>query len=149
MLSWVDALINNSKIFRYLKSITKPTNNLPVINFNSSTADTDCSKANLLNHYFHSVFHNSSPVNIDILPTTNDQIDSINISITEFYEALISLDVNNSCGIDKIAPRVLYNCAGVLGKPLHHLFSVSLCHATLSSNWKIHNFQSWGSNISN
>ena len=51
-----NTLINNSKIFRYLKSITKPTNNLPVINFNSSTVDTDCSKANLLNQYFHSVF---------------------------------------------------------------------------------------------
>ena len=133
-----NASINNSKIFRYLKSITKSTNNLPVINFNSSTADTDCSKANLLNQYFHSVFHNPSPVNIDILPTTNDQIDSIDISVTEVYEALISLDVNKSCGIDKIAPRVLYNCAGVLCEPLHHLFSMCLCHATLPSSWKIH-----------
>jgi len=40
--------------------------------------------------------------------------------------------------MDGIAPRVLRCCAGVLCVPLHHLFSMSLCHATLPSSWKIH-----------
>ena len=34
--------------------------------------------------------------------------------------------------------RVLYNCAGSLCDPLHHLFSMSLHHTTLPSSWKLH-----------
>ena len=126
----------------------------PVIKFNSSTANTDCSKANLLDQYFYSVFHISfSPASPVSPPITCESLDSITVSITDVYEALTSLDVNKSCGIDGIAPRVLHCCAGVLCMPLHHLFSMSLCHATLPSNWKIHKviytcFQNWRSSIS-
>ena len=59
----------------------------------------------------------------------------INITVPEVYEAL---DIDKSCGINRIAPRVLYNCAGPLCEPLHHLFSMSLRHATLPSSWKLH-----------
>ena len=45
------ALRNSNKIYSYLKSITKTwSNNIPsVINLDSSTANTDYSKANLFN----------------------------------------------------------------------------------------------------
>ena len=59
----------------------------------------------------------------------------INITVPEVYEAL---DIDKSCGINRIAPRVLYNCAGPLCEPLRHLFSMSLRHATLPSSWKLH-----------
>jgi len=122
-----------------LKSITKSNDIPPVIKFNSSTANTDCSKANLLSQYFYSVFHSSfSPASPVSPPITCESLDSITVFVTDVYEALTSLDVNKSCGIDGIAPRVLRCCAGVLCVPLHHLFSMSLCHATLPSNWKIH-----------
>jgi len=52
------ASINNNKLFKYLKSITRSNNNPPIImNFDSSSASTDSDKANLFNKYFHSVFH--------------------------------------------------------------------------------------------
>ena len=52
-------LINShgtTKIFKYLKSIRKSNNVPSLIQFESSTANTDCAKANLFNQYFHSVF---------------------------------------------------------------------------------------------
>ena len=61
---------------------------------------------------------------------TDELLSSINITIPDVYEALTSLDIEKSCGIDRIAPRVLYNCAGPLCEPLHHLFSMSLRRGT-------------------
>lgn len=131
---------NNNQIFKYLKSITKSSNNIPsVMNFGSSTANTDHSKANLFNQYFHSVFHDPSTLpNIDDLPAVHNSLSSITITITDVYEALTSLDVQKSPGMDKITPRILQNCADVLCEPLHHLFTQSLRYATIPSCWKVH-----------
>ena len=132
---------NNNKIFKYLKSITK-SNNIPsVMNFDSSTANTDQNIANLFNQlqYFYSVFHDSSSFpNIDDLPPVHDSLSSITISTADIFGALVSLDVEKSPGMDKISPRVLKNCAVALFEPLHHLFSLSLRYAILPSSWKIH-----------
>ena len=133
------ASTNNNKIFKYLKSITK-LNNIPsVMNFESSTANTDLNIANLFNQYFYSVFHDSSSLpNIDNLPPIHNSLSSITISPTDVFEVLASLDVEKSPGMDKISPRVLRSCAVALTEPLHHLFSLSLRYATLPSSWKIH-----------
>ena len=95
------------------------------MNFDSQSASTDSNKANLFNQYFHSVFHDpSSPVMFDECLSSEESLSSIHITIPEVYEALTSLDIEKSCGIDRIAPRVFYNCAGPLCEPLHHLFSI-------------------------
>ena len=109
------------------------------MNYESSTANTDLNIANLFNQYFYSVFHDSSSLpNIDDLPPIHNSLSSITISPTDVFEVLVSLDVEKSPGMDKISPRVLRNCAVALTEPLHHLFSLSLCYATLPSSWKIH-----------
>ena len=73
------------------------------------------------------------------------QLHSLTLTIFFHYttlyitiEALISLDVEKSAGINKISPRILHSRASALCEPFHHLFSQSLCHATLLSCWKIH-----------
>ena len=69
------ASINSNKIFRYLKSTTKSSNIPFVMNLDSSSADTDYSKANLFNQYFHSVFHDSSLLpNIENMPEIYDSL---------------------------------------------------------------------------
>ena len=62
----------------------------------------------------------------------------ITITVADVYEALISLNVEESPGLDQISPRLLQSCAGALCVPLHHLFSLSLHNATLPTSWKIH-----------
>ena len=109
------------------------------VNFNSSTASIDHDKANLFNLYFHSVFHNPSCLpNIDDLPDIAGSLQAIVISFTDVYEALISLDIEKSTGIDNIGPRVLHSCAESLCEPLHHLFSLSLRYVIVPSCWKVH-----------
>ena len=129
----------STNIFKYLKSFTK-SNNIPsVMNLGSLTANTDQNIASLFNQYFHSVLHDSSSLpNIDDLPSIHDSLSSITISIADVFEALVSLDVEKSPGIDKISPRVLRSCAEALTEPLYHLFSQSLRYATLPSSWKVH-----------
>ena len=133
------ASTNNNKIFKYLKSITK-SNNIPsVMNLESLTANTDHSIASLFNQYFHSVYHDpSSFPNIDDLPSMHDSLSSITITAADVFEALVSLDVEKSPGMDKISSRVLQSCAEPLTEPLLHLFSQSLRYATLPTNWKVH-----------
>ena len=133
------ATANSNKIYKYLKSITKSNCMPPTVNFGSSTASTDFDKANLFNHYFYSVFHSPSKLpDIDELPTIADSLHAINITVTNVYEALISLNIDKSTGIDDISPRVLQSCAEALCEPLHHLFSLSLRYAIVPSSWKIH-----------
>ena len=121
---------NNNKIYKYLKSISK-SNNLPTTVHLDANIDFD--KANLFNQYFYSVFHNSLDLpNIDDLPTIADslqcELQSIEITIVE---ALISLNVDKSSGIDEISPRGLQACAEALCEPLHYLFTlavITLCN---------------------
>ena len=62
--------------------------------------------------YFHSVFHEPSDVpNVDELPKIRGSLQTIVITISDVYEALISLDIDKSSGIDEISPRVLQSCA--------------------------------------
>ena len=87
---------NNNKLFKYLKSIRK-SNNVPlVIQFESSTANTDCAKANLFNQYFHSDFHNPSPFpDINDLPSIQDSLNSITITVPLHYHhySLVSPEI--------------------------------------------------------
>ena len=48
--------ISNSRIFKYIKGITKYKSIPSVVYFNSNMAKSDIEKSNLFNHYFHSVF---------------------------------------------------------------------------------------------
>ena len=109
------------------------------MNFESLNANTDHSKANLFNQYVHSVFHDPSSIpKIDDLPAIHNSLQSITITVADVYQALISLDVNKSAGIDNISPRVLQSCAVALSEPLYHLFIQSLHHSSLPTCWKIH-----------
>ena len=109
------------------------------MNLDSLNANTDYSKANLFNQYFHSIFHGPTSLPyIDDLPSIHGSLHSITITIQDVYDVLFSLDVEKSVGIDSISPRLLQSCASALCELFYHLFSQSLHHATLPSCWKIH-----------
>ena len=65
-------------------------------------------------------------------------LSTISISIEGVHEALVSLDVQKSPGIDQIYPRILQNCVDALCEPLHHLFTQSLFQAYLPLCRKVH-----------
>ena len=62
----------------------------------------------------------------------------INISESEAYNILVTLDPTKAMGIDGTGPKLLKHCALALFKPLHHLFSLSLTQHYIPEEWRIH-----------
>lgn len=104
------------------------------------TGTTDLEKASLFNSYFHSVFtrstYNIPPLNQ--LPTPTTVLSEVGLSELDVFEALLSLEVSKSAGIDGISPRILKKCAPALYKPIHHLFMLSLSQHYLPLEWRQH-----------
>ena len=65
-------------------------------------------------------------------------IDSITLAQLDVLEALESLDVSKSMGVDGIPSKLLKSCALALYIPIHHLFSVSLTKHIIPNEWKCH-----------
>jgi len=117
---------NNSKVYKYIRSLTKSHSTPPTLHCNLTTANSDLEKANALNDYFYSIFSSASTNHH--LPPSDTPTALSNISITEedVYSVLINLDTSKAMGPDGIPPAVLSKCAPVLCKPLHHLFCLTL-----------------------
>jgi len=130
------ASTSSNKIFRYLKSIIK-SNNIPlVMSFDSSSADTDYSTANLFNHYFHSVFHDSSFLpNIEDMPEVHDPLSDISRCLRSPRFSRCSKISWYGQNFSQSSQKL---CWSHICEPLHHLFTQSLCYALLPRCWKIH-----------
>ena len=131
---------NDPKIFQYIKKFTK-SDALPTqLHDDFDLADTDYSKAELLNKYFFSVFTkiNCLEPNPDELHSIDNSLDEIYLTVSEVFQALIKLNPNNAGGIDNITPTVLRNFASALVVPLHYLFTISLNNGTIPTEWKTH-----------
>ena len=103
-------------------------------------ATTDFEKASLFNLYFHSVFTKSAFQ----LPQHNELdlpesfICDINVSESNVFNILQSLDVSKAMGCDGISPKLLKQCSLSLYRPLHYLFSLSLSQSYLPLEWRTH-----------
>ena len=62
----------------------------------------------------------------------------INISESEAYNTLVTLDPTKAMGNDGIGPKLLKHCALALFQPLHHLFSLSLTQHYIPEECGIH-----------
>ena len=128
--------VNNSKIYKYIRSLSKSNSMPPTLHHNYTSADSDSEKANTFNDYFYSVFVQPPSNPLPFSDTTTDT--NINITEEDVYNALTDLDTTKATGPDCIPPIVLSKCASVLFRPLHHLFSLTLKYGYLPADWKIH-----------
>ena len=130
----------NNKIYDYIRSLSANSSIPSQVEFNKSVATSDLDRASLFNKFFHSVFTTSScclpPT--ESLPPPPVAIDSITLAQLDVLEALESLDVSKSMGIDGIPSKLLKSCALALYIPIHHLFSVSLTKHIIPNEWKCH-----------
>ena len=132
---------NDPKIFQYIRKFTK-LDALPTqLHDDFDLADTDHSKAELLNKYFFSVFTKSNcpEPNPDELKSIDNSLDAIHLTVPEIFQALIKLNPSKAGGIDNITPTILRNCASALAARLHHLFTTSLNNGTIPTEWKTQN----------
>jgi len=95
------AFCNDSKIFQYIRNITKSAFIPAEVYLDDSSATLDTDKATLFDRYFYSVFSQ----NAYFLPAFDDMppiIDSISITEEEVFNALTSLDSTKATDIDGI-----------------------------------------------
>ena len=111
---------------------------MPIMHYDNATASADCSKANLFNIFFESIYTKLSsdfPLAAVVPDTT---LCDIEISDSEVYLALRCLDTSKAMGPDGINPTVLKQCADGLYRPIHKLFTLCLSCSCIPSEWKTH-----------
>ena len=131
---------NNSKIYKYINSITGQSSIPPTVTLGLCSASSNSEKASLFNSYFHSVFSQSSfeIPSLASLSTSVSTLSEVTISSSEVFEVLSALDTSKAMGVNGIGPLILKKCAHVLFEPIHHLFSLSLSHQSIPVEWRTH-----------
>ena len=67
---------------------------------------------------------------------SNPSLNSIQITISEVRDILLSLDVTKAMGPDDLSPRILKECADVLSPSLCDIFNKSLSSGSVLSDFK-------------
>ena len=130
---------NNSKIYKYIRSLTNSSSIPCSLYYNSTVANSDLDKASLFNKYFYSVF--TTPSCHPAPPDDNDDsnmLSELTISDADVLNVLLNLDTTKAMGSDGIPSIVLQRCATALYQPLTHLFNLTLQFSYLPSEWKVH-----------
>ena len=137
------AFKNNNKIYSHIRSLTKSSSYPSTMHLDSRVESSDMGLATIFNEYFYSVFTSSS-VGSDFMSCSNSSVPTsnllsdIDISVSEVYKGLASLDVGKAMGVDGIPNYVLKHCSISLCEPIHHLFVQCLQQAYLPKEWRIH-----------
>ena len=128
---------NNSRIYKYIRSVTGNSSIPLTVDLDSVHATADLVKASLFNTHFHSIFTHSSfeLPSLESLSTPASTICDFTISSSEVFETLSSLDSTKAMGIDGIGPCLLKECAHVLYLPFHYLFCLILEQHSIPQEW--------------
>ena len=133
------AFSNDSRIYQYIRNLSGQRNLPTVLCHRSAMSTSRAEKAELLNYFFHSVFNVSSgTLQLDIFLCPEGSLSPINISLSDTFIGLASLDPSKAMGGDGIPPAILKHSATALAKPVHHLFSLCLSQAYLPDEWHQH-----------
>jgi len=110
--------------------------------FQSESASEDLLKADLSNIYFYSIFTKASTEAPEpfVNSSSNDHksLSETTIDEEDMYTALSNLDPTKATGCDGIGPKILKNCADYLYKHPHYLFTKSLHHCHIPTDWATH-----------
>ena len=91
----------------------------------------------MFNSFLNSTF--SDPISHPpCFPPPTTAFYQLDISESDVYEALSSLDPQKSSGPHGISPALLKYCAVPLTEPLHKLFVMSIRSGQLPDQWKLH-----------
>lgn len=129
---------NPKRFWSYVKASTSKTVSPNFIRDGQSFITNICTKANMLNTYFHSVFSpaKTAPVSPEPPEATGNTPPSIQLSISEVTKVLEQLDPNKACGPDGIPGALLKNTAQEIAPSLCRLFNLSLSLGSVPLNWK-------------
>ena len=134
---------NDSKSFySYVRSMSRTPDKIgPIKDANGVLVNDYEVMCKLFNDYFGSVFTVENSAN-NVQPEQvfkGDQCDMLcDVVLSEdiVRNKLQNLSVNKSVGVDGIAPRVLFECASIISKPLSFIFRKSLDEGVVPPDWR-------------
>ena len=129
---------NSNKIYKYVTSLSKKSSIPTCMHYGSKLSQSPSETAQLFNDYFYSVYNKNASYSLTDSVETNTIPSYINMSISDVWTSLTSLDPSKAHRIDNLNPKVLKYCATSLSEPIHHLFCQSINHGQLPLEWKIH-----------
>jgi len=111
--------------------------------YHDKQASTDSKKAQLFNDYFYSVFSSSNQMinDFDSIPNPGSRagtLHDIEISHSDVFDILTSLDESKASGIDNISLKIFKYCAAPLIQVICHLLSISLQNSSIPQEWYTH-----------
>jgi len=113
---------SNPAIYHYIRSNTKSgTYSLPQYYLSQQWWVQRYTIYPILSLCLYFIFPRTWLCNI---PPHLNQLDSLVFSEDEVYNALTQSDPNKATGIDKIIPKIIKYCAGLLFHPVCHLFNL-------------------------
>ena len=141
---YMHRMINNSyqngkkkQFYGYIKSLRSDRAGIPPLLKDDQTFTDSQDKANILNHYFCSVFSHD---NNDDFPYIGDSpfpnIPPIELHCLGINKVLKSLDPSKAAGPDGLPSRYLKLIANELTPSLFLLFSASLQQGRIPTDWK-------------
>ena len=104
---------------------------------NNSCMDDTKTIANLFADYFESVYTNVSPCSRDIVYNHDLNIQYIDITVTEVFNAANVLNLKCGPGADGIPPIFFKSCNYIMSRILWLIFNKSLQCGVFSSIWKL------------
>ena len=137
----VNSCSNNMfKLFQYVNSIICSKSFPLTMNYDLTSACYNFDKAYSFNNFFFLYLTMNQVLIILILFLCYLRLCQtyVNFSESDVYNALTSFQSNKATRIDGIGPNILKVCAPLLYKPLHYLFTLSIHHCKLPSEWLIH-----------
>ena len=115
------------KTSKQLLNLNKSSGSIPYPKLNSTIAENDKQKAELLNHYFTSqTMVDDANKELPYIDPPNHVLDSIVISYQDVKDVLLHLNVTKASGSDLISPRLLKEGADILALPYSVIFIHSL-----------------------
>ena len=129
----------DQKVFwKTVKLLNRAESSIPTLTTPDGVqASSSSDKASTLNHYFYTCF-NKALTEQSVPPLTSPTYPE-NILISEAYvaNALLTLEVSKSTGIDSISAKMLKHTACSIAPSLTKLFNLSVSAGCLPEDWKV------------
>ena len=132
---------NPKKFYSYVRSKNKSKEGIgPLLSDNEQLVESDAEMVNILNKFFSSVFTSEDMQSVpsDLIHTEVELMD-LTCTVTDVTKGLLKLNVNKSCGPDKLYPRILKELANEIAEPLQIIFNKSLIEGKVPQDWKLAN----------
>jgi len=128
---------NNKRLWRYLKGTRKDSCGVNTLAADGKIGTDPCTKAEMLNHQFSSVFTRENQTNIPIMnPSPYPEMPAIHVESNGVFKLLNQLNQCKANGPDNIPAVFLKTCSSELAKMLSFIIQQSLAKQTIPEDWR-------------